>query len=91
MSSALLRDELQQKVYMRIPKYMAHASENKVFLLNKTIYGLRESPRIWYDLLSWDLINVGLTPLRTAPCVFLKEKVLLQCYAGDLLLLEEDD
>jgi hypothetical protein len=39
-------------------------------LLRKTLYGLRRSPKHWYETLAAALIKVGLSPCKHDPCVF---------------------
>jgi hypothetical protein len=36
----------------------------------KDLYGLRHSPKHWYEALQTALLNVGLSPCRHDPCVF---------------------
>jgi hypothetical protein len=40
------------------------------WLLRKTLYGLRRSPKHWYETLVAALIKVGLSPCKNDPCVF---------------------
>ena len=39
-------------------------------LLRKTLYGLKRSPRHWYETAKRYLIQIGLNPLPNAPCIF---------------------
>jgi hypothetical protein len=39
-------------------------------LLRKTLYGLKRSPRHWYETDKKYLIEIGLGPLPNAPCIF---------------------
>lgn len=86
-SNAFLQGTLDREVYMTVPKFTAGDYSNKVCRLNKTLYGLRESPRVWYNLLSSNLIDIGLKPLESAPCVFVGPKVMVLCYVDDLLVM----
>ena len=54
------------------------------------MYGLREAPRIWYELLTKELKSIGLVALPSAPCVFRGKGVVVICYVDDLLVLAED-
>jgi hypothetical protein len=36
----------------------------------KTLYGLRQSPRHWYDKINAILISIGLTPSLEDPCLY---------------------
>ena len=40
------------------------------WLLRKTLYGLKRSPRHWYEMARRLLIEIGLTPLPQSPCIF---------------------
>ena len=43
---AFLHDELEEKIYMKQPEgYIQKDKENKVYLLKKSLSGLKQSPR----------------------------------------------
>ncbi len=46
------------------------ADLNEYWLLLKTLYGLRWSPRHWYNMINVILISNGLTPLLEEPCLY---------------------
>jgi len=44
-----LHGELEEKIYMKQPEgYIQEGKENKVCLLKKSLYGLKQSPKQWY-------------------------------------------
>ena len=44
-----LHGELEEKIYMKKPEgFIQKDEEKKVCLLNKSLYGLKQSPRQWY-------------------------------------------
>ena len=43
---------------------------NTYLLLRKTLYGLKRSPRHWYNLAKKHLELIGLSPCPNAPCIF---------------------
>ena len=47
----------------------AHAND-EVWLLNKTLYGLRRSPHHWYNMFTAILKKIGLTASRPDPCLY---------------------
>lgn len=59
-SNAFIQGKIDQKVYMSVPEMKNGVSHGKVFQLLKNLYGLREAPRIWYDLFSEDLKAIWL-------------------------------
>ena len=90
-SNAFLQGRLDRKVYMTVPTMLDNVPSGKVCLLQKSLYGLREAPRIWYELLSKDLKAIGLEPMPSAPCVFRGNGVLVLCYVDDLLVMAENE
>ena len=46
VKTTFLHDELEEKIYMKQPEcYIQEGKENKVCLLKKSLYGLKQSPR----------------------------------------------
>jgi ATP-binding cassette subfamily B (MDR/TAP) protein 1 len=77
VTTAFLHGDLEEKVLMVQPEVcMEKGSENKVCLLNKAIYGLKQSSRTWnkkaYDV----LVVIGYKRLETEPYVCVKKKVI---------------
>lgn len=75
---------------MSLAKHIGESESNKVCRLKKALYGLRGSPRIWYNLLSNDLMDIGLKPSPSVPCVFVDNGVIEIYYVDDLLPLRSD-
>ena len=48
VKSVFLKEILHEEVYMQIPEGV-EAGNNKVYKLNKSIYGLKQSSRCWYE------------------------------------------
>ena len=61
--------------------------DDKVCSLRKSLYGLREAPRIWYELLANELKSIGLKAMSSTPCVFVGDDEIVLCYVDDLLLM----
>lgn len=58
VSTAFLQSfKMSRKVYIRPPP---EANTNKIWLLNKPIYGLTDSSRLWYLTIRQKLLNLGL-------------------------------
>ena len=70
--TAFLNADIQEEVYMKQPQGYQQGDNNLVCKLNKTIYGLRQAPRDWYELFSKFLISIGFTQLSSDNCVFVK-------------------
>ena len=66
-------------------------------LLKKTLYGLKRSPKHWYDKCVSILAAVGLKPLPHSPCMFIghpiegKPPLLLGLYVDDCIYFSASD
>lgn len=69
-------------------------SGNKVCLLNKAIYGLRQAGRCWNEKLSQTLLEFGAKKSSSDPCIFFKGKerplLLIAIYVDDILIACQD-
>jgi Reverse transcriptase (RNA-dependent DNA polymerase) len=54
MKNTFLQGTLREEIYMSTPpRYIQKDNSNLVCKLEKLIYGLKQSPQIWYDKLSF--------------------------------------
>lgn len=69
--------------------------KDKVCHLKKSLYGLKQSGRQWYKKLHHSLLDMGLKPTHSDPCLYVKQKgediLLLGVYVDDLLLASTKD
>lgn len=69
-------------------------TENKVCLLNKAIYGLRQAGRCWNIRLCQTLLEYGAKKSLSDPCVFFKGQgrrlLLISTYVDDILIASQD-
>ena len=64
--------------------------------INKTIYGLKQAPKAWYDELNNTLISLDFIPLVHEPCIFIHirsngEKYFMFLYVDDTLIAGKDN
>lgn len=75
VKTAFLYADIKEEVYIELPPTMPTTDEHGRALvgrLNKTLYGLHQSPREWHLLLAGWLISQGFTRCTAEPCVFVK-------------------
>ncbi len=60
----------EETTIVRPPSGDLDASKDEYWLLPKTLYGLRWSPRHWYDKINAILCSIGLTPSSHDPCLY---------------------
>ncbi|KAL8109854.1 hypothetical protein AgCh_025812 [Apium graveolens] len=89
VTNAFLHGDLQETIYMKLPKgYTAAGSRivcmsdptkipvppfNLVCRLIKSLYGLKQSPRNWFHKISQSLLNLPFTQLRADYSLFVKQ------------------
>lgn len=60
VKNAFLHGDLEEEVYMKLhPGHLQSSDPSLVCKLRKSIYGLKQSPRVWYAKLSFVLKAVG--------------------------------
>ena len=68
--TAFHNSDLLEPMYMWVPKGVEHLFSSMVVKIVKGLYGLKQSPRLWYDtLLAW-LISLGFERSDVDPCLF---------------------
>jgi hypothetical protein len=85
VKTAFLYGEIDGEVYVEQPEGLDDGT-GRVCRLNKALYGLKHSPRIWYNTISTFLASQGFTPLVSDLGVFAKGKVYIAIYVDDLLI-----
>ena len=77
-----------EKVYIEMPRGFKQYDKNgkpKVLSLRRTLYGLRQSPRAFWQYLSEKLEKAGLLQSKLDPCLFIGPKVICIVYVDDVL------
>ena len=78
--------EEQEKsgVYVEMPR--GFSQPNKVCKLKKSLWGLKNSPRNWFKMLSTSLQELGFESAEDVdPCLFISEKVICLTYVDDCI------
>jgi hypothetical protein len=85
LHASLGKDEA---VYIEMPQGFKQYDKNgkpKVLRLNRTLYGLRQSPRAFWLYLTEKLQRCGLKQSQLDPCLFIGSRVICIVYVDDLL------
>ena len=87
--TAYLYGSLDNDIYMRIPEGCSR--ELYSIKLQRSLYGLKQSGRMWYNRLSGYLLKEGYQNNPICPCVFIKksqsEFVIISVYVDDLNII----
>jgi hypothetical protein len=82
-------EQRRQGVYVEMPR--GFSQPGKVLKLKKSLYGLRQSPRNYYQFSREKLESIGFKCLEDIdPCLFISDKVIVLQYVDDSLLLAKD-
>jgi hypothetical protein len=92
--NAFCQAEVTRDIYMNIPRG-THFIDNiintreHILLLKKSLYGLKESSRCWFDTLKSGLIKRGFTQSTYDPCLFNKRGIIVVSYEDDCLVFSK--
>lgn len=90
VTAAFLHADLdeREKVYVEMP--LGFRKQGKVLKLKKTLYGLRQSPRAFWQFLTKAMIGAGMKVSKSDPCLFVSEKVIAVAFVDDILFWSSD-
>lgn len=81
---------------MNQPKgFEARGQEDKVCLLKKSIYGLKQASRLWNQTVHKIVVQLGYTQSKYEPCVYFKVKMkkmtIITLYVDDFFIFSNDN
>jgi hypothetical protein len=88
--SAFLKGNLKETVWMEQPEGYKSENPYEFCLLNKTLYGLKQSPREWNEVLHEYMISKGFIQSRADPCIYVnsekyyKGMIIVGIYVDDI-------
>ncbi len=92
--TAFLNGQLEEEIYMEQPSgYVQPGKEHMVCKLQRSLYGLKQSPRCWNTVLRDYLKEIGFNQSKADPCVFVSNKkplTIITVYVDDLVLITEN-
>ncbi|KAJ0851918.1 putative RNA-directed DNA polymerase [Helianthus annuus] len=96
VKSAFLYGKIKEEVYVGQPSgFTDPVHKDKVYLLDKALYGIHLAPRAWYETLSQHLLTNGFTRGTVDSTMFTKEVaghlLIVQIYVDDIIFRSTDD
>ena len=82
--AAFVQSEIDTKVYVEMPR--GFGQPGKVLKLRKSLYGLTQSPRNFFQHLQTRLHAIGFQSCDADPCLFVSDKCIILVYVDDTLL-----
>jgi hypothetical protein len=92
VKTAFLNGDLEEDIYMVQPEgFIVKGKETWVCKLNKSLYGLKQASRAWYQKMDQALQNLEFIRLYADPCIYVLRTselvIFLSLYVDDLLLV----
>ena len=91
VTAAFLHVDLgeDEEVYVRMPR--GFEQSGKILKLRKTLYGLRQSPRAFWEYIVKKREASGCPQSELDPCLFVSKKVICIVYVDDILFWSKDE
>jgi hypothetical protein len=92
VKTAFLNGDLEEEIYMVQPEgFVVKGKEDLVCKLNKSLYGLKQASRAWYQKMDQAMLSAGFLRLQADTCVYVLRRdglvIFVALYVDDLLLL----
>jgi hypothetical protein len=83
--TAFSNAKINRKLYAETPEAFRHI-EGEIMLVLRALYGLKESPILWYNELHRQLVKLGLKPIEGFPCLYMSRWLILFVYVDDIVM-----
>jgi len=99
VETAFLNAELpeDEQVFVEPPPLM-QLPVGKCYRLQRSLYGLKQSPRLWNNTINKFLLEIGFRRLTTDPCIYVKgtpnnaqSYTIISLYVDDLILMSNEN
>lgn len=92
--SAFLNGDIKHEIYISLPEAFPE-KEGTICKLNKSLYGLKGSPRTWNDKFHDFMLSLSFVRSENEYCIYIKTtktyKIYILIYVDDLLLAGTDE
>lgn len=96
VKTAFLNGKLKEEIYMKIPEGIPILDDNLVCKLNKSLYGLKQSARCWFQTFEQALIKMGFRYSSADRCIYfldngnVMKNIYVVLYVDDLVISTAD-
>jgi hypothetical protein len=92
LKTTFLHGDMEEEIYMKQPEgFAVKGKKELVCKLKKSLYCLKQSPRMWYQKFDTYMMGLGFTRIKEDHCVYLKlicdHLIYLVLYVDDMLLI----
>lgn len=86
--AAFLNPKIDRETYIMLPHGTPGGLANRIAKLQKALYGLRQSPRLWHIEINTFLQSLGLQVSTNDPGLYIGARVIVILYVDDILLFD---
>ena len=90
VETAFLNAKLKEEVYVEVPEGLTVAKGCNCLRLNRALYGLKQSPREWYEDINGFPQSMSFRRLQTENCLYFYSKdgevCIISLYVDDLII-----
>lgn len=94
VNNAFLHGDLHEEVYMKIPQGFSKENETRVCRLRKSLYGLKQASRNWYQKFTTALLGLGFCSSKSDHSLFIYRKdgifIASLIYVDDVIITGND-
>jgi hypothetical protein len=92
VKTTFLHGDLEEEIFMKQPEgYAVKGKKELVCKMKKSLYGLKQTPRMWYQKFDTYMLVIGFTRSKEDHCVYSKligdHLIYLVLYVDDMLLI----
>lgn len=92
IKTAFLNGKVEHETYVEAPEGYPQGDGDNVLLLKRSLYGLQQSPRLWYQRLRFSLESRGWKASQYDQSVFIHpDGMYMTVYVDDLLIFGPDE
>ena len=86
IKTAFLHGKIDKEIFVECPESFNSFKSGTCFKLLKSLYGLKQASRIWYETLKDAILKAGFSESEVSACLFFKDGVYLIIYVDDILI-----
>lgn len=90
VKTAYLNGILDEELYLEPPEGFKPSDTTIIWKLNRSLYGLKQAGRVWYECMHSKFISLGFAVCQSDPCVFIKREndslIIVAIYVDDMLI-----
>ena len=84
--TAFLNAKLNRKLYALVPDGVQDFEGVELLEVLLALYGLKESPKLWFDTLKHTLMNLSLKQVSGFPCLYTNKWLIFFVYVDDIVM-----